>query len=148
MTSSASDPDTTNNTATTSTTVTEPGPFDPGVSGGCFIATAAYGYPRAEEVAVLRQFRDRYLLTNSLGRVIVKAYYWYSPPLAGLIKENETLRVATRGALRPVIWWAELERTAPALAWTVLVLGTGALVISASVPFVVWRARRTRKSSP
>jgi len=116
-----------------------------GGGGGCFIATAAYGSPLAAEVQVLREFRDRALLAHAPGRFLVSAYYRLSPPLARVIASNETLRAATRGALRPVIWWAELERTAPALAWTVLVLGTGALVISASVPFVVWRARRARR---
>ncbi len=116
-----------------------------GGGGGCFIATAAYGSPLSSEVQVLREFRDQSLLTHGPGRFLVNTYYWLSPPLARVIASNETLRAATRAALRPVIWWAELERTAPALAWTVLVLGTGALVISASVPFVVWRARRARR---
>ncbi|MDA2911670.1 metallophosphoesterase family protein [Nitrospiraceae bacterium AH_259_D15_M11_P09] len=123
------------------------GPAPPSAGGGgdCFIATAGYGSPLATEVQVLRELRDRYLLPNALGRPFVDIYYWLSPPLAGVIAENEALRAATRGALRPVIWWTELALTSPGLAWTVLVLGTGALVISASVPFVVWRARRARR---
>ncbi len=116
-----------------------------GGGGGCFIATAAYRSSLAPEVQVLRTFRDQSLLTHAPGRFLVNTYYWLSPPLARVIASNEILRAATRGTLRPVIWWAELERTAPALAWTGLVLGTGALVISASVPFVVWRARRARR---
>ncbi|MCZ6530258.1 MAG: S8 family serine peptidase [Chloroflexi bacterium] len=119
-----------------------------GGGGGCFIATAAYGSPLAAEVQVLREFRDRALLKHARGRFLVSAYYRLSPPLAGVIAENEALRAATRGALWPVIWGAELALTSPGLAWTVLVLGAGGLVISVTAPFVVWRARRARKSSP
>lgn len=33
----------------------------------CFIATAAYNTAVAEEIGILRQFRDQYLLISSLG---------------------------------------------------------------------------------
>lgn len=72
--------------------------------GGCFIATAAYGTPLAEEIDVLRQFRDEYLLTNAAGRLAVSLYYTSSPPLADYISKNEGLRAITRMALEPITW--------------------------------------------
>jgi hypothetical protein len=36
---------------------------------GCFIATAAYGTSLHEDIDVLRDFRDEYLMTNQIGRV-------------------------------------------------------------------------------
>jgi hypothetical protein len=65
----------------------------------CFIATAVYGTPLAEEVDILRQFRDEFLLTNPIGRALVTIYYRLSPPVAGFISRHRTLRTAVRGCL-------------------------------------------------
>jgi hypothetical protein len=70
---------------------------------GCFIATAAYGSDLEPEVAMLRRFRDRYLLTNPLGQAAVASYYTMSPSLASLIAKHEPLRQAARAALTPVV---------------------------------------------
>jgi len=71
--------------------------------GGCFIATAAYGADWVTEVTVLRDFRDRYLLTSNSGRWFVAQYYRYSPPLADFLRDRETLRMLVRGLLTPVV---------------------------------------------
>jgi hypothetical protein len=55
-------------------------------------------------VAVLRAFRDNYLLTNRAGRSFVDFYYRYSPPLAHLIAKHPRLRTMTRWALTPVVY--------------------------------------------
>jgi hypothetical protein len=89
---------------------------DIGVSlplGGCFIATAAYGTPMAEEIDVLRQFRDEYLLTNPAGGLLVSLYYTSSPPLAHIISQNEGLRAVTRMVLEPIIWFSSIFTAPP-----------------------------------
>ena len=55
----------------------------------CFIATAAYGTALHDDINVLRDFRDEYMMHNPAGRAFVKIYYNTSPPLAEVIRENE-----------------------------------------------------------
>jgi len=69
----------------------------------CFIATAAYGSYLEPRVVKLREFRDDYLLTNPLGKVFVAHYYMWSPPVADVIRQHESLRVITRVMLTPVV---------------------------------------------
>ncbi len=71
--------------------------------GGCFIATAAYGTPMAQEVRYLRAFRDEYLMTNAAGKQFVKFYYSVSPPIADFIREHESLRTVVRVGLTPLV---------------------------------------------
>ena len=77
---------------------------DGGGGGGCFIATAAFGSYLDPHVVVLREFRDKVLLTNYFGRIIVKFYYANSPVIANSISQNGGLRIATRLVLTPFIY--------------------------------------------
>jgi hypothetical protein len=70
---------------------------------GCFIATAAYGTPMAQEIDALRAVRDRALLTNPLGRLAVAGYYAMSPPIARAITSDERLRAGARKLLQPIV---------------------------------------------
>ena len=64
--------------------------------GFCSIATAAYGTDTAEQLDILREFRDDVLLPNRLGAKFVSLYYRASPPIADFISQNEVLRTAVR----------------------------------------------------
>jgi len=89
------------------TTTTDP---TEGSSGplACFIATAAYGTSTAEQIDVLREFRDVVLLENSVGSQFVALYYRLSPAVADFIAGNNFLRTLVRELLvDPVVWVVE-----------------------------------------
>ena len=69
----------------------------------CFIATAAYGSPLHPYVETLRDFRDRYFVSNKLGSKFVDLYYKYSPSVANTIARSKPLKVIVRIHLVPII---------------------------------------------
>lgn len=70
----------------------------------CFIATATYGTDTAQEIDILREFRDVVLLPNSLGAKFVSFYYRNSPPLADCIARHDALRTIVRkGLVGPIV---------------------------------------------
>jgi hypothetical protein len=71
--------------------------------GNCFIATAAYGTPMADEVIVLKRFRDQYLASMPAGRVFIDNYYKISPPIACFIEDKPVLKNITRFIISPVV---------------------------------------------
>ncbi len=73
----------------------------------CFIATAAFGSSMAPQLNILREFRDRFLKTNTIGRWLVTKYYTYSPKWAQRIKKRESARAIVRATLSPVIAMAQ-----------------------------------------
>jgi len=72
----------------------------------CFIATAAYGSKFEPSVVLLRHFRDKFLLTNSLGTAFVNFYYRNSPPIAKFIAGSKPLKFGIRAlATRRKLKW-------------------------------------------
>jgi len=96
VTVTATDDDRATATADFSITITSRWP--------CFIATAAYGADTAQQIDILREFRDAVLLPNSLGAKLLAFYYEMSPPIANVVSRNDVLRTAVRaGFVDPIV---------------------------------------------
>jgi hypothetical protein len=88
---------------------------------GCFIATAAYGYYSAPQVRALREFRDRYLVTNAPGRAFVRWYYQYGPIGAEYLIAHPRLKPLVRIALMPLVGGAfVMVHTSPVIKIAVM----------------------------
>jgi len=130
-----------------STTITMDSPYsiraDFSGAGGCFIATAAYGTPMAEEIQILREFRDEYLLTNVVGQAMVDVYYRVSPPIAEFITEHPSLKPIVRAALLPAVAMSAIAVNASPVEKAAI---TGLLALVA-VAVAIWATRRRGRGS-
>ncbi|MCE5264276.1 MAG: type II secretion system GspH family protein, partial [Deltaproteobacteria bacterium] len=77
-------------------------------SGGCFVATAAYGDDKNAAVVLLRQFRDRVLTRSEAGKRFIAWYYREGPALAAFIGHHPAARWTARLLLTPVVGTAFL----------------------------------------
>jgi len=88
-------------------TTTTPPPTTPSPRQGCVIATAAYNSPLAPEVTYMRHVRDDLIGSTKIGRVLVDRwnnfYYLWSPTLAGLIVNSESLQATFKILLLPLV---------------------------------------------
>ena len=105
-------------------------------AAGCFIAAATYGSVMEPHVTLLRDFRDRFLLTNAAGNAFGQRYCTYSPPIAASIAGHETLRAVVRVILLPIVgasWIALHLGPVSALCFMLLLL---ALVSTTTVVLI------------
>jgi hypothetical protein len=70
----------------------------------CFIATAAYGTPFAYDIDILRNWRDKFLEKNCIGKKFIHFYYKNSPPIACCIKNKKILKLMVKILLKPIIF--------------------------------------------
>ena len=73
----------------------------------CFIATEVYGTSDAK-TNTLREFRNKYLMTNEIGKDMVSYYYEVGPEIAVKIGENKILKPVVKTALLPFVGGAYL----------------------------------------
>jgi hypothetical protein len=80
--------------------------------GQCFVVTAVYGSPLAQEVNTMRTFRDEFLLRYQAGRLFVSTYYRVSPAAAQFISNRRPLRSFLRTMLlAPTVSMVKMTRS-------------------------------------
>ena len=72
-------------------------------TGGCYIATMAYGDDDHPQVMELRKFRDEFLRKTLFGRYFIKIYYKYSPLLVEKLKDKPKINTLIRRCLDQLI---------------------------------------------
>lgn len=76
------------------------------------ISKIAYGCENCHQLSVLREFRDKCLLSSQPGRLCVAAYYKISYLLSDIMTDNELLRSAVRYVfLEPVVFTLDSTRS-------------------------------------
>jgi hypothetical protein len=108
---------------------------------GCFIATAAYGTPVVQDVQILREFRDEYLLTNPPGQALVNIYYRVSPPVADFITDHPGLKPIVRAGLIPAVAASAITLGTTAAEKIVIIC----LLVLVSIVAATWARKRGRR---
>ncbi|MFW5700856.1 MAG: CFI-box-CTERM domain-containing protein [Cyclobacteriaceae bacterium] len=72
-------------------------------SGGCYIATMAYGRYDHPQVMILREFRDDVLSKTLIGRIFIQFYYATSPHLVRVLENQKTINRYIRNILNRII---------------------------------------------
>lgn len=68
-------------------------------SSGCFVATAVYGTPDAEQIEYLRFFRDTALEKCTVGRAFIRWYYKYGQIAANYISTKPNIKMLVRSII-------------------------------------------------
>ena len=110
----------------------------PDGSGGCLIATAAYGTELAPQVQRLREIRDTKILPNEAGAAFMSAfntlYYSFSPAVADIARENPAVRDMVRIMITPMMYSLLLMDLAGGNAvYDTILLGSMVILLNVAV---------------
>jgi len=127
-------------------------------SGGCLIATAAYGSELAPQVQLLREVRDNTVMSTASGAAFMTGfnqfYYSFSPYIADMERENPMFQESVRVFITPMVSTLSIMTLADGGS-EIEVLGLGISVIAlnlgmyiaapAVVGFAVSKRLKSRK---
>lgn len=111
-------------------------------SGGCLIATAAYGTEMASQVQMLREIRDNVLFGTSSGTGFMTGfnalYYSFSPTIADWERQSPVFKEAVKAAITPmlstlsVLSYADIDSESEMLGY-----GIGVMLLNIGMYFVM-----------
>lgn len=108
----------------------------------CFVTTAAYGSNMAAKVQTFRDFRNKFLLSNSWGTKFVQAYYHFGPFAARFINNYPSLKPVARIALWPLWAFAQLSLSQGLAIGFAFLLSIVSAFVLAARGILVWRAQQ------
>jgi glucose/arabinose dehydrogenase len=121
-------------------------------SGGCLIATAAYGTELSSQVQLLREIRDNVLLNTQSGTAFMTGfnqfYYSFSPAVADLERQSPIFKEIVKTAITPMLFTLSiLNYIGIDSEQEMLGCGIGVILLNAGMYFVapVVIITRTRK---
>ena len=122
----------------------EPTPQGGGGAAGCCACASAYTGTDDSDLDIIRHFRDRYLMTNPVGRGVAALYYnVFSPPVAHFINDHPSVKPLARAALTPVIA-ASTVAVDTTLPEKIAILG--AVALACAVLVVLIRRHRSKRA--
>ena len=109
-------------------------------TGGCLIATAAYGSEMAPQVQLLREIRDNQLMHTESGASFMagfnQIYYSFSPHIADMERENPAFRELVRIGITPLLSSLSIMSHAESDS-EVLGYGIGVILMNIGIYFVI-----------
>jgi len=113
----------------------------PEATGGCLIATAAFGSELAPQVQLLREIRDNTVLQTESGYAFMAGfnqfYYSFSPAVADYERENPAFKEAVKITLTPLLTsltllqYADIDSESEMLGY-----GIGVILLNIGMYFV------------
>ena len=111
-------------------------------SGGCLIATAAFGSEIAPQVQLLREIRDNTVLKTESGTAFMTSfnqfYYSFSPTIADYERVNPVFKEAVKLTLTPLLTsltllqYADIDSESEMLGY-----GIGVILLNVGIYFIV-----------
>ena len=111
-------------------------------SGGCLIATAAFGSELAPQIQFLREIRNNTVLQTQSGTIFMTGfnqfYYSFSPTIADYERENPAFKEAVKIILTPLLTsltllqYADIDSESKMLGY-----GIGMILLNIGMYFVV-----------